>query len=106
LIGIFALSSYLGLSWRNYNFGIALGYGLYATVNLVAVVVEGYLGPRKGGKVFSLVELIDATAYKLTLILWMTYLWRADRDQSNQPPPSGGDKDLEAWNDALKPLAK
>jgi hypothetical protein len=32
LMAMFALSSYLALSWRNYVFGIALGYGLYAAV--------------------------------------------------------------------------
>jgi hypothetical protein len=107
LVAIFAFGSYLALSWRNYNFGIALGYGLYASVNLVSSVVSEYLGVhRLGTTVANTVNLLDGLAYKLTLILWMTYLWRADRGQPTQLPPSGGDKDLQDWGDALKPLAK
>lgn len=106
LVTIFAFGSYLALSWRNYNFGIALGYGLYASVNLVSSVATEYLGALrfKDATVANSVTLIDGLAYKLTLVLWMTYLWRADRGQPTQLPPAGGDSDLEDWNEALKPL--
>ncbi len=106
LIGIFSFTSYLGLSWRNYNFGIALGYGLYASVNLVTAVAWEYLGAHKMFTGVRFVSLFDDIAYKLTLVLWMTYLWRADRSPSNLPPPSGSDTELQEWSETLKPMAK
>ncbi len=106
LVAVFALSSYLGLSWRNFNFGIALGYGLYASVNLVTSVAWEYLGARWNLPTGDVVTLIDGLAYKLTLILWMTYLWRPDRGQPSQLPPSDGSPNLEEWNELLKPMAK
>ena len=106
LIGIFGFSSYLGLTWRNYNFGIALGYGLYASVNLVTSVAWEYLGARKMFNGVRYVTVVDGLAYKLTIILWITYLWRADRGLPNQPPPSSGSAELEEYTEALKPLIK
>jgi len=104
LVGIFLFLSYLGMSWRHHNFGIALGYGLYATVNLISIVVQGYLHPLHAGHIVDIIAFIDGFAYKLTLVLWLTYLWRSDRGSTNPPlPPSGGD-DLDHWDDALKPL--
>ena len=106
LIGIFGFSSYLGLTWRNYNFGIALGYGLYASVNLVTAVAWEYLGARKMFDGLRYVTVVDGLAYKLTIILWITYLWRADRGRSSQLPPSTGSAELEEYTEVLKPLIK
>jgi len=106
LLAAFALSSYLALSWRNHIFGIALGYGLYASVNLATSVVWEYLGARKNLPAGEFVTLIDGLAYKITLILWIIYLYRADRGLANHVPPAGGDDNLEDWSNVLKPLAK
>lgn len=106
LIGVFAFSSYLGLSWRSQNFGIALGYGLYASVNLVTSVTSEYLAARWATSAVSYVIVVDGLAYKLTLILWMVYLWRPDRGSSGLWPSSDGSANLEAWNQALESLQK
>src|SRR5438067_1371458 len=35
LLFIFLCSSYLGITWRNFAAGVALGYGIFASVDLV-----------------------------------------------------------------------
>jgi hypothetical protein len=104
LLAIFVFSSFFALSWRNYIFGIALGYGLYASVNLCTTAVQGYLANRGTHLVYP-ISIIDAIAFILTLILWLTYLIRPDRGQNDKTiPPASAHADLDQWNDALSEL--
>ncbi len=45
LLFLFSFSSYFGLSWRSYIFGIAAGLGIFATVQLVASSIWIQSGP-------------------------------------------------------------
>ena len=44
LVFLFLLSFYFGLPWRNHVFGIALGFGLFASIELVASAVRSQIG--------------------------------------------------------------
>ncbi len=106
LVGLFAFSSYFALSWRNHVFGIALGYGLYASVNLCAVAVVGFVGPKRLGLAYP-ITIIDGLAFICTLLLWLTYLLRPDRGSLYQTvPPSTAKPDLKHWEEALTDLMK
>jgi len=41
---LFLVSFYFGVAWQNYLFGIAMGFGVFASIELVAVAVRAQLG--------------------------------------------------------------
>jgi hypothetical protein len=59
---------YLGVSRRRHSFGIALGFGVFAVVelSLVASWVGEHLGTRS-------IELLNMSVYNCTLLIWLGY---------------------------------
>ncbi|MFZ0318961.1 MAG: hypothetical protein WAL56_07535 [Candidatus Sulfotelmatobacter sp.] len=59
---------YLGVSWRRQSFGIALGFGFFATVelSLVASWVGDHLNTRSA-------EVVNMVAYNVALLVWLGY---------------------------------
>lgn len=59
---------YLGVSRRQHSFGIALGFGVFAVVelSLVASWVGDHVGTRS-------MELVNMAAYNCTLVIWLGY---------------------------------
>ena len=103
VVAFFAFTTYMALSWKHFQFGILLGYGLYSAASLAC---KAFQTKMMGAGFFLNIGLIDSTAYILTLVLWFTYLFPSER--SAQPPllPSTARADLEHWNDALSDLMK
>ncbi|MCU1309902.1 MAG: hypothetical protein JWO20_1027 [Candidatus Angelobacter sp.] len=69
LLFVFVCSSYLGLTWRNFASGIALGYGIFATTDLVMFSLHGQLGPSWN----STLGIITTSAYNLSVLTWFGY---------------------------------
>lgn len=65
---LLVFSKYLGVSWRQHSFGIALGFGGYATVELaiVALRVSQLIGQ-------STCDIVNMTAYNCALAVWLIY---------------------------------
>jgi hypothetical protein len=61
-------SRYLGVSRRQYSFGIALGFGGFAVVELA--LIASWVGDHLGNPWMSLVNM---AAYNLTLLTWLGY---------------------------------
>src|SRR2546423_13878798 len=61
-------SRYLGVSRRQYSFGIALGFGGFAVVELA--LIASWVGDHLGNPWMSLVNM---AAYNLTLFTWLGY---------------------------------
>src|SRR5277367_4854287 len=61
-------SRHLGVSRKQFSFGIALGFGSFASIDLVglALVSGGQIHPPT-------VNLINTTAYSLSILTWMGY---------------------------------
>ena len=72
-------SRHLGVSRKQFSFGIALGFGSFASIELVglALVSGGQIHPPT-------VNLINTTAYSLSILTWMGYslLKAASREES------------------------
>jgi hypothetical protein len=62
-------SRHLGVSWRQPSFGIALGFGGFASVELLvlALFTGGQIHPPT-------LSLINTTAYSLAILTWMGYM--------------------------------
>jgi hypothetical protein len=61
-------SRHLGVSWRQPSFGIALGFGGFASAELVGLALfsGGQIHPRT-------ISLINTTAYSLAILTWIGY---------------------------------
>jgi hypothetical protein len=67
---LLVFSQYLGLSRRQHSFGIALGFGSFAMVELA--VVASWVGNHLANPWMSMVNM---TAYNGTLIVWIGYVF-------------------------------
>jgi hypothetical protein len=70
LLVLFMFASYLGLSWRSYVFGIALGYGIYASAELILVAVRAHIGADAD----QLYRWVKMVAFDCTTVLWTVYM--------------------------------
>lgn len=66
------LCRFLRNCWRQHVFGIALGFGIFACIEMVLVSVVLYFGD---GPV-AIVSLIKSTTYNAVTVLWIVYLQR------------------------------
>ena len=67
-------SHYLGVSRRQHSFGIALGFGTFAVVELT--LIASWVGNHLGGMSIS---LINMATYNGTLAIWLGYAWAKAR---------------------------
>lgn len=101
LFAFFALASYLGLSWKNYQFGILLGLGLYACTSLACEAYVAQVGESVGWKV----NMIDSFATICMMLIYLIYLIKAD-PVPRSPVHLQSASDLEGWNSALSDIIK
>ena len=62
-------SEYLGISRRNLLFGIALGFGLFASVNMLFVSAISHTGVVH----VSVLRWANSAAYNLSVLIWLGY---------------------------------
>jgi len=99
LLALFAFASYLGLSLRSHVFGIALGLGVFATVELATAALRSQLGYVGN----TTLNYITMATYHVCVVIWLVYLWAPER--STQYAVKGiPEHELEAWNKELQRL--
>jgi hypothetical protein len=59
--------------WRQHIFGIALGFGIFASIELMLVSIVMHFGDGPS----AVVSLIKSTAYNAVTLLWIMYLRRS-----------------------------
>jgi hypothetical protein len=79
--------------WRDHVFGIALGFGVFAVVELALVTILSRFGDAHIGSV----SLIKSMTYTAVLLLWIGYLKRPEPVRERIPGQ------LKLWNTALIP---
>jgi hypothetical protein len=67
---LFIFASTLSLSWKHCSFGIALGFGLFATVDLIVVAVRAQLGSAAAQSF----ALLKPGSYLVATAIWTAYL--------------------------------
>lgn len=97
LIFLFICSGTFGLHWRQPVFGIAVGLGLYTTVQLVTVMLLGHIISSLSG----IITIAGPLAFNLSLITWIGYLALSERAASHELPERS---QLEQWNRAVMEL--
>jgi hypothetical protein len=97
--GLVTLVSLLGLKWRQYPFGVAAGFGLYATVALLITTKLSDFGTRF---VF-LWSVTSLVAYSVAVLIWIWFFsvpQKVDTTSSQLSVPSPGD--LNRYKDVLR----
>lgn len=95
---LFLSSSAFGLHWRQNEFGIALGLGTCAAVELFNVTLMTHVDPATA-QIFSLVRSLS---FNLSLLIWLGYLLVPERATSSAEIPHR--EQLEQWNEAVMEL--
>ena len=92
---LFLLAFFFGMPWRNRLFGIALGFGVFASIELLAVTLRAQLGAIAA----TAYSQIGTAAYDCGVLIWVYYVL------ATEPVPlyAGvvSHNDLEKWNQAL-----
>ena len=87
------LCRFLRNCWRQHVFGIALGFGIFASIELILVSIVMHYGDGSG----AVVSLVKSAAYNAVTLLWIVYL----RQQSHSIPEIVVAPQLNALNVAL-----
>ena len=95
---LFLSSSAFGLHWRQNLFGIALGLGMVAAVELVTISFVGH-GSSRVVQAFSLIRVLSFGA---SLLIWLGYLLVPERAAGSAELPK--QDQLEQWNQAVMEL--
>ncbi len=76
LLFLFLFPRVLGLSWRSYTFGIALGFGIFASTELAywAIRLTDLTERAK-----DLLDLLPTGSYHVSVLVWIVYLLAAEK---------------------------
>jgi hypothetical protein len=91
-----AASLFYNFYWQSLPFGFALGYGLYATVELAASTFRTSLGPA-GDNIFALAKVLS---YQVAVMIWIFFIYRNRPDHALNKLPK------ESMSDWLPPLER
>jgi hypothetical protein len=97
--GLATLVPLLGLRWRQYPFGVATGFGLYATVALLTTTKFSDFGTR-----FKLLwGWTSVVAYFLAVLIWIWFFSVPQKAENPSPERSAlSPVDLKQYKDALR----
>lgn len=101
LMFLFAASAAFGLHWRQAEFGIALGLGLFVAVELAAATLRSQMHSHAGWP-WEVLNLVRILAFNTSLLVWLGYLLAPERATSNVAVPKRAQ--LEQWNQAVTEL--
>jgi hypothetical protein len=97
LVLLLLLSRLLSFSWRSYAFGIALGLGFFASVELALSAIQTELGL---GTALDFFNLLGMATYHCCVLFWIGALLWPQREVA--PVSSVPEHNLERWNGALQ----
>jgi hypothetical protein len=92
------LSAYFRLSWRSFEYGIAFGFGVFASVTLATEAMRVWTG-FVAGYAFDAVAM---AAYNCCAVIWLVYLLLPDKSPSTLKELP--ENNLEQWNAELQRL--
>ncbi len=97
VLALFVFARALRFSWHSWAAGVALGFGISASIDLVSVALRAEWGKRA----FMAADLTQMGAFHVCVVIWLVSLFLADRT-----PPFPDEKlkisDLEPWDQELQ----
>lgn len=95
LLLLFLFARLFALSWRQYVFGVAVGFAIYTSIELAAVAVRAQVGPI-GNATW---DFVNSAAYNCGVLTWIGYFFA--RGSESRTVLSVGSEQLESWNHEL-----
>src|SRR5205807_6814392 len=70
ILFLLVFSKYLGVTWRQHSFGVALGFGSFASAELtvLALFASGHMSPTT-------LSFVNMLAYNGAILIWLVYAW-------------------------------
>jgi hypothetical protein len=101
VLALFIFARALRVSWRSWIAGVALGFGLSASINLISAAMRAEWGKRA----FNAADLAQMTGFHVCVVIWLASLFLVDR---TPPFPDGKLKisDLELWDQELQRMVQ
>jgi hypothetical protein len=99
LVLLVLLARFLSFPWTSYAFGIALGLGFFASVNLGISALKAQYGMAIA---YGIMDPISMATYHCCVLFWVVTLLRPERiiGRMGSPP----NQELEHWNSVLQRL--
>ena len=97
LVALFIFASFFGLSWKNYLFGIALGFAVFLSMQLAAIAIRIVAGVRFD----QLFGWLQSIFYNFGVLVWTFYVVKRWRVEDLRLLPK---TQLAEWNDTLQEL--
>jgi hypothetical protein len=101
LLVLFLFRKVFLITWRGCTAGIALGFGVFASVELATAALRVEYG--RTGQI--IIDLISMAAYQVCVLVWLVYFFLPERF-----PTSTGTglqtSELESWDQELERLAQ
>ena len=98
LMFLFGACAAFGLHWKQAEFGIALGLGMFAAVQLATVALRSQIGVQA----WQVMNVVSILAFDSSLLVWLGYLLAPERVTSTGEVPKRAQ--LEQWNQAVMEL--
>jgi hypothetical protein len=99
LVILFVFSSYLGITWRHLVFGIALGLGLFSTVDLAAAALRVQ---SVSNWMNYFLDFVTMVTYHVCVVVWLCYILA--KEVERPPVQHVPENNLEQWNAELERL--
>ncbi len=96
LLFLFLFSSYFGLSWRSYVFGIAVGLGIYSSVHLATSSIWIQTGPYSPNDMFAFATM---ATFHCCVLIWLFYL--LSKEPVRRAVSEIPNHDMEIWDREL-----
>ena len=94
LVCMFVFRKFFSIPWAGFSAGIALGFGIFASVELAASAL-------RIRNIF--VDSVTMVAYLICVAVWLTYLFRRDSVGSGQPM-NLQKTDMDSWSHQLEKM--
>jgi hypothetical protein len=99
LVLLILLTGFLSFPWTSYAFAIAVGLGVYASMELALSAIRTHVGVDTSPRLF---DVISMGAYHCCVLFWVIALFLPERaPKTSRPAPLN---ELEHWNSALQRL--
>jgi magnesium-transporting ATPase (P-type) len=102
LLALLLLSRFLGLTWRRLAFGITLGLGILASVDVAASALRAEFTSNAARE---LLNLLTTGTYLVCVSIWMGYLLAPELEPAASPT-IGAPDEVETWNTELHNLLR
>jgi hypothetical protein len=96
---LFVFAGFLRLRWPHYVFGVALGFGIFCSVELAAITLRAHGGMA----VNQLFVFLKPLAFVVAQAVWLFFIAVPERSPAYQPRPAPA---MEGWDLALGELLR